>query len=394
MPRIAVVGVGQMGRSALSMLARHHANATFVVCDRSRESVDAAIALDPSRITGWVGDATAGTLPLDGVDVVLNLAGPFFAGSDAIARSAISRGVTYVDVGDDVECTDAILALHEEARRAGVSLVTGAGLSPGISNWMASKLLAEHPDADGVQVAWVVHESDPGGLAPLRHMLHMAVSPCPVLRGGHWESSPGFVASTAGRFQFPEPLGEVEAYDTAHPEPRTLARQFPQLRYANCKGALLPRWANQAFSTLGQIGFGYTDVKVDVGGVEVEPAEFLWKLMWERYSLRPARERSATTAVLVQVMSGADVLGALAISDDEVMSRGTGLGAACAVTTLLETGAPAGAYGPEILRHDHALALFEELAAREGGYRQGLIIMEPATAASSAGHTSTEGDTR
>jgi hypothetical protein len=149
----------------------------------------------------------------------------------------------------------------------------------------------------------------------------------------------------------------------------------------SCKGALLPRWANQAFSTLGQIGFGYTDVKVDVSGVQVEPAEFLWKLMWDRYSLKPARDRRATTAVLVQALSGPDVLGVLAISDDAVMSRGTGLGAACAVITLLEVGAPAGAHGPEVLPHDRALALFEELAAREGGYRQGVISMNPASAA-------------
>jgi lysine 6-dehydrogenase len=380
MPRIAVVGVGQMGRSALSILAAQDPSATFVACDRSGEAVDGAVALDPARVTGWVGDVVSETLPLDGVDVVLNLAGPFFVGSDAVARAAIGRGVAYVDVGDDVECTDAILALHEIAESAGVTLITGAGLSPGVSNWMASRLLAEHPTADGVQVAWVVHETDPGGLAPLRHMLHMAVSPCPVFRDGQWESSPGFVPGTAGRFVFPEPLGEVEAYDTAHPEPRTLARQFPQLRYANCKGALLPAWANQAFSTLGQIGFGYTDVQVDIGGVPVEPAEFLWKLMWERYSRRPARERRATTAVLVQALQDKEVLGALAVSDDEVMSRGTGLGAACAVITLLDTEVPAGAFGPEVLPHDRALPLFEQLATGQGGYRQGVVTMNQPSA--------------
>jgi saccharopine dehydrogenase-like NADP-dependent oxidoreductase len=381
MSTVAVVGVGQMGRSALSILAGHDADMTFVACDRSQESVDAAVAVDPARITGWVGDVVTDELPLDGVDVVLNLAGPFFVGSDAVARAAIARDVAYVDVGDDVECTDAILALHEDAERAGVSLVTGAGLSPGISNWMASRLLAEHPAADGVEVAWVTHETDPGGLAPLRHMLPMSVSPCPVLRDGTWVDTAGFVPATAGRYVFPEPLGEVEAYDTAHPEPRTLARSFPQLRYARCQGALLPRWANQAFSTLGRIGFGYTDVKVDIGGVLVEPAEFLWKLMWERYSHRPAHERRATTAVLVQVLEGRCVLGGLAITDDEVMSRGTGLGAACAVLTLLEHGAPHGAHGAEVLPYDPALALFERLAERTGGYRDGVVNLPPANVA-------------
>ncbi len=376
MTEIAIVGAGHMGRSALAILLNRLPTATFSVHDRHPATIASATALDPSRVHGHQVDVTKDPIELDGADVVLNLAGPFFAGSDAVARAALAQGVDYVDIGDDVEGTDAILELDGKARESGVSLVTGAGLSPGVSNWMACRLLNEHSDADGVQVAWVVHESDPGGLAPLRHMLHMAVTPCPVFRDGEWSQSPGFVPATAASFRFPEPLGEVEAYDTAHPEPRTLVRHFPQLRYANCKGALQPAWANQAFSTLGQIGFGYSDVKVDVAGTQVEPAEFLWNLMWARYERRPARVRRATTAVLVQALRGHEVLGAVAISDDEVMARGTGLGAAAAVITLLDEGAAPGAWGAEALAWDKALGVFEELALRQGGYRDGIVALD------------------
>jgi hypothetical protein len=170
-------------------------------------------------------------------------------------------------------------------------------------------------------------------------------------------------------------LGEVEAYDTAHPEPRTLVRHYPQLRYANCKGALQPEWANQAFSTLGRIGFGDSDVQVEINGIGVDPAEFLWKLMWARYERRPARQRSATTAVLVHAMQGDQLLGGLAINDDDVMARGTGLGAAAAVVALLEEGAAAGAWGPEALAWEVALPVFEQLARARGGYRAGVIDM-------------------
>lgn len=379
MARIAVVGLGHMGLSALRILGRRLGDAEFVAIDRSGDAVDRASAL-PLKVVGLQADVTTEELDLAGVDLVLNLAGPFFSGSDRVARAALRDGARYVDIGDDVEATDAILALDDQARQAGVALITGAGLSPGVSNWMACRLLDEHVDADGVQIAWVVHETDPGGLAPLRHMLHMTVNPCPVWRDAQWQESPGFVPSTAASYEFPAPLGRVEAYDTAHPEPRTLARHFPQLRYANCKGALQPAWANSAFSTLGRIGFGYSDVTVDVDGNAVEPAEFLWKLMWARYDQRPARQRVATTSVLVQVLRGDDVLGTLAIVDDEVMARGTGLGAAAAALAALEPGVPAGAWGPEVLPWRRTLTLFEELARAEDGYRDGVLLMPPLVA--------------
>ena len=328
------------------------------------------------NVDGQIRDVSEAAPHLDGVDAVLNLAGPFFAGSDVVARAALADGATYLDVGDDVEATETILGLDEEAKRAGVALITGAGLSPGVSNWMASRLLDEHPEADGVQIAWATSEPDPGGLAPLRHMLHMAVTPCPVWRDGQWTQSPGFVPSTAATFQFPEPLGLVEAYDTSHPEPLTMSRHFPRLQYVSCKGALRPDWANGAFSTLGRFGFGYTDVKVDVNGTAVEPAEFLWKMMWARYEKKPSRDRTSTTSLLVQARRGEHVLGALGVSDDGAMSRGTGLGAAVATLIALDTSPEPGAWGPEVLPWHHTLPLFERLAASIGGFNRGVIRMD------------------
>ena len=258
-------------------------------------------------------------------------------------------------------------------------MLTGAGLSPGISNWLACRLLDEQPNADGIQVAWVVHEPDPGGLAPLRHMLHMAVSPCPVWLGGRLQYSPGYVPSTAATYRFPEPLGSTVAYDTAHPEPLTLARRFPQLQQISCKGALKPDWANAAFSTLGRIGFGYDDIALDIGGTLVQPSEFLWKLMWARYEQRGRPVGEPLTAVQVIATAGGVELGALTIVDDAVMARGTGLGAAAAVDTLLNSGAPAGAHGVEILDYATALATFEVLARNEGGFADGIIANGNAT---------------
>jgi lysine 6-dehydrogenase len=376
MTRIAVVGVGHMGQAALKFLRSARPELEYLALDMSADAVARVVDMGGS-IEGCVADVSREQPDLSGVDIVLNLAGPFFAGSDHVARAAIAAGATYLDIADDVEATERILALDAEARSAGVALVTGAGLSPGVSNWMAVKLIDEHPETDGIHVAWVTHESDPGGLAPVRHMLHMTVNPCPVFVEGRWEKSPGFRPETAQSFDFPAPLGRTDTFDTSHPEPVTLVRQFPQLRYARCQGALMPAWANSAFATLGRIGFGYSELEVEVDGVTIEPAEVLWRLMWARYNSRTRGARTATTSVLVEARKADQVLGAVAIIDDGDMARGTGLGAAAAVLSVLDRAPSPGAAGPEVLPWRVALEYFQELATAHGGYADGLQRVGP-----------------
>lgn len=370
---IAVLGLGQMGLSALDLLLEQLTGAQFLCVDRSEQAVNTAVGKAPDRVRGIAIDVTSGDLDFSGVDVVLNLTGPFFAGSDHAARAAIEHGAAYIDISDDVEGTRTVLDLAPVAEAAGVPVITGAGFSPGITNWVACELLDQHPNADGIQIAWVVHEADPGGLAPLRHMLHLAVSPCPLLVDGKWQESPGFVPQTAKCFDFPDPIGRVETFDTAHPEPLTLARQFPRLKYASCKGALHPAWANGAFSTLGRIGFGYLDNHVQMDGLDIDPTEVLWRMMWRRHDRRGRAGGNSYTAAQVLALEGDDVVAGWGVHDNAVMSRATGLGAVIATEVLLQYGAPPGAHGPEGLRSDAAVAMFTQLAQDTGSFPGGLL---------------------
>jgi saccharopine dehydrogenase-like NADP-dependent oxidoreductase len=286
-------------------------------------------------------------------------------------------GCTYVDICDDVEGIYPILELHEQALGASVALVTGAGNSPGTSNLMAKRLLELFPEIDGIRIVWVVGDTDPGGLAPLRHMLHMAVAPCPVWRDGRFVDEPGYVPATAMTHELPE-VGATDAYNTAHSEPITLARAFPQLRYASVQGALLPGWANEVFSTLGRIGFGYEDLKVEVNGQDVEPVEVLWKVLWARHQRRHgAEERSGLTIVQVQGLSGSDVHATMTIVDPHSMVRTTALGAAAAVLSMLEHAPPPGAWGTEILDAEPTLDLVAQLAQEEDAVPDGFQLDVP-----------------
>jgi lysine 6-dehydrogenase len=379
--RILVVGAGEMGRAALGILARRLPEARFGVLDRSRANLDLARELDPGRIEVEQAEISAASPPdLGDADVVLNFAGPFYLGSDAVARAALAAGCTYLDICDDVEGAGAILALDGAAKEAGVALITGAGNSPGVSNVMGKRLLELHPECDGIRVVWVVRDADPGGLAPLRHMLHMAVEPCPIWDGGKLVESAGFVPSTGREHELPLPVGHVVAFDTAHPEPLTMSRALPRLRHVSVQGALLPGWANDAFSTLGRIGFGYHDLTVDVGGTRVQPDEVLWKVLWARHEQRAGdAKKDGMTCVQVQALAGERTVATMSVYDDHSMLRTTGLGAAAAALAALERTPPPGAWGTEVLDAEAVLALVTELAEAEGALPRGIIEDAPAS---------------
>lgn len=374
---LALAGAGEMGTATLGVLARRLPEACIRVIDRSAEHLARAQAVAPEQITTEQVEIDYEDPPsLEGVDLAINFAGPFYVGSNALARAALLAGCPYMDICDDVEGTRAVLELDDAAVAAGTPLISGAGNSPGISNVMGKRLLEEYPAADGIRVVWVVRDSDPGGLAPLRHMLHMAVEPCPLWDGGEMVNSPGFVPRTAREHDLPEPVGRITAFDTAHPEPITMSRAFPSLRHVSVQGALLPGWANDAFSTLGRIGFGDHDLKVEVDGVTIAPDVVLWKLLWARHHKRggvDGSEKAGLTCVQVQALEGEKILGTLSIYDNHSMSRTTALGAAAAALAVLDSRPPPGSWGTEVLDAKRTLDFLIELAEQEQALPAGLI---------------------
>lgn len=373
MTKIALVGAGEMGRASLEILVDALPDASFRVIDRSDEGLEKAAALAPDRILTECTDVHASPPDLRDVDLVLNFAGPFYTGQTTLAKAAIAGGCTYLDICDDVEGIRPILALDREARDAGVSLITGGGNSPGTSNVMAKRLLELHPDCDGIRVVWVVADTDPGGLAPLRHMLHMAVAPCTVWRDGAFVDEDGYVPQTATSYDLPD-IGPTEVYNTAHSEPITMARAFDGLRYIGVQGGLLPAWSNELFSALGRIGFGYDDLVVEIDGRPVEPVEVLWRVLWARHDRRHGGQqtRNGLTIVTAQALKGEAITATMSVVDPHSMVRTTAIGASSQALAIVEQSPRPGAWGTEILEAQHTLELLEEIAANVGAIPGGL----------------------
>ncbi|MEV4892171.1 saccharopine dehydrogenase NADP-binding domain-containing protein [Nonomuraea sp. NPDC055795] len=237
---LALGGPGSMGRVAVRVAAGLAGVREIVVADRD---LDAAHRLVkelgglPARLSARqvdVTDADGLAAALEGADVVLNTVGPYYRFGPAVLRAAILARTHYLDICDDWEPTLEMLEFDGQARAAGVRAVIGMGASPGISNLLAARAVAELDTVTDLYTAWPV---DVPGSGAERTELN-GPDGRPIAAAVHWmQQISGTVAVVSGGqvVQRP-PMRPVTldlpggrkgtAYTVGHPEPVTLARSY------------------------------------------------------------------------------------------------------------------------------------------------------------------------
>lgn len=237
---VAVVGAaGRMGAYALRQLQlARDKPARLLAIDRQ---IDAATLqmLRQHGVEVRIADAASGALgrALGGVDLVLNFAGPYYRLGAAVLEAALEVRCDYVDVCDDADAVQSMLALDTAARSAGIRALIGAGSAPGVTNLLAGLALDSLGKGDvavpaSLLIGWVTSIDD---LSPgvFDHVIHCLRSPLP--RGG----VPHAFAELKPRVvQFPDPIGALETILFPHPEPITF-RYFRDVE-AELRGAVIP----------------------------------------------------------------------------------------------------------------------------------------------------------
>jgi saccharopine dehydrogenase-like NADP-dependent oxidoreductase len=168
---------------------------------------------------------------LSNADVVLNTVGPFFRLGPPVLRAAIQARCHYLDINDDWESTDAMLAMADDARIAGVTAVIGMGASPGISNLLAVTAARE---LDSVEELWAGFDLDAAmpetrGAKPAAatiHGVHQLTGRIRVFEGGRRVEQ---AALRRVDVDYPG-LGRFPAWTMGHPEAITFPTRFPELR--------------------------------------------------------------------------------------------------------------------------------------------------------------------
>ena len=226
--RAVVVGAGAVGARAARQLQSSDGLESLVVVDVDADRAQAVAASlgEPARAVSWSRQV------LEGADAVV-LTQP--GGHRAHAEAALELGVHVVSVTDAVEEVRALLDLDPEARERGLSVVVGAGFSPGLSCLLARHAAAAFASVEEVHVAKV----GTGGRACARQH-HAALSGDALdWRDGAWARRSG--GSGRELCWFPDPLGGRDCYRAALPDALLLVPAFPGVRRVTARVAATRR---------------------------------------------------------------------------------------------------------------------------------------------------------
>ncbi|HEY5025717.1 MAG TPA: saccharopine dehydrogenase NADP-binding domain-containing protein [Acidimicrobiales bacterium] len=100
-----------------------------------------------------LSDPTELRTALKGIDVVAHCAGPFSSTSQPMVDACLATGTHYLDITGEIDVFEAVLARDEEARRAGVVLLPGAGFDVVPSDCLAGLLARALPGSVRLELA-------------------------------------------------------------------------------------------------------------------------------------------------------------------------------------------------------------------------------------------------
>ncbi len=124
---------------------------------RERPLADLA---DELELAYRVADLGALESVLDGVDLLLHCAGPFRNTHEPAVEACLATGTHYVDITGEIEVFEAVRALDDRAREAGVMALPGGGFDVVPSDCLGAHLHERLPSADRLTLAF-------GGLAEI-----------------------------------------------------------------------------------------------------------------------------------------------------------------------------------------------------------------------------------
>jgi saccharopine dehydrogenase (NAD+, L-lysine-forming) len=231
-------------------------------------------------------------------DVVVNCVGPYSADSVNIVKAAIEAGVTYTDVCDNCAVTKKIFELDEDARNEGVSVCTGLGSTPGLTNILAKYGADRLDTVDEIDIFFVIALIDPIGTAGLTQAMGQFNDNVTQYIGGQLMELSG--GSGAEEVEFLPPFGITEVYYARHPESFTLPIFIPGVKKVINKASFSPASVPRLFAEFIELGL-FSPIPLTVGDCSISPRDFIVTFMQNRPELRGQQQLSASLAANVIV---------------------------------------------------------------------------------------------
>jgi lysine 6-dehydrogenase len=234
---IVLGGAGDMGSRAVEDLVTTEGVERVTVADRNVSAARQVVARMDGR------GAEIDYHPVDannhhelvevmqGYDVAASALGPYYLFEIKLVRAAIEASVDYASVCDEWEAAGAAIdQFDRRAREKGVTIITGLGTSPGLSN-LAVRYYAQQLERTLRADVYVYQPLNAGGgEAVVRHMLHIISGQVIAWRQGRRIMVPA--CSEERVVEFPR-FGRVKVWNMGHSEPETIPRFIPGIEEVN-----------------------------------------------------------------------------------------------------------------------------------------------------------------
>lgn len=167
-------------------------------------------------------DRVATVRALQGVSLVLNIAGPFEWTAPLLVEACLQTGTHYLDIGNEIGVFQKLLTYNKAAQQAGISIVPGVGYGAVATNFLARRLAAQLPGATHLELvtaAYNTHSSPAVNLSVLKVLesggrIYRQGKLVPYRLGAGMRRTT-FPETGEIRQVIPAPLGDLEAAYTA-----------------------------------------------------------------------------------------------------------------------------------------------------------------------------------
>jgi saccharopine dehydrogenase-like NADP-dependent oxidoreductase len=279
--RITVLGgCGAVGSIAVKTLASSDTFSEIVIGDIDvQKAKKLASELGAEKVSAVKVDASNPDSikeAVKGSSVVLNCIGPFYEFGPRILKATIDSGINYVDICDDFDATENILAMDKNAKKAGISALIGMGSSPGVANvlvrFCADTLLDE---VESVDIYHAHGGEEEEGPAVVKHRIHSMIIGVPVFLDGKFKTVSLFEHSGKAleeEVDFQD-VGKFRVYAYPHPETITLPRYIKGVKRVTNLGLVLPPAYAELIKGIVRLGMT-SEEPIDVKGQKISPLEF------------------------------------------------------------------------------------------------------------------------
>src|SRR5690625_595414 len=281
--KIGVLGSGLMGKEAARDLVASVGVTKVGLADINFERAsEIRDQLNSPKLTAYQVNAADEEELADYMrefDVIINAL--FYSFNEIVAKTAIKVGVNSIDLGGHIgHVTDKVLAMKDDAEKAGVTLIPDLGVAPGMINILSGHGADKLDQAKSIRLFVGGIPVRPEAPLEYNHVFSMEglfdhyTDPAFIIRNGNKQEVPAL--SEVEQVHF-EKFGPLEAFHTSGGT-STLSHSYPNLETLEYKTIRYPGHAEQ-FKLLVDLNLTREDYTVDVNGQKVNPREVFLKVL-------------------------------------------------------------------------------------------------------------------